>query len=288
MNDDHADTPETVLSDTEIIEQIRSYRDRAPAAGIRFLPKVNVPALKVVRRALPEQAATRALAAAFAAAVRWMPVEPVLAQADATDLRELSARRVGEAQALAQRFIRRQRWIAAGTGAAFGFAGAAGLVADAPALVVLSLATVIRVGHCHGEGTSPTLAAAVFALASADTAEEKATAWQAALTSKAQASPAGIDDAALRDGLERAAERQFAKAALASSLQRLSHTLLQRMGTRKLASALPIIGSVAGGIVNAQFIGQLSEAAQMVFSARQLQRQGIRELLPQRLAALPA
>lgn len=287
MKDDHDDRPEAVLTDAEIIARVRSYRDRVPAAGIRFLPKVNVPALKIVRRALPEQAAARALAAAFAAAVRITPAEPVLEQAAAVDLNNLGDRPVGEAHALAKRFIRRQRWIAAGTGAAFGFAGAAGLVADAPALVVLSLSTVIRIGQCHGQGTSPALAAAVFALASADTAEEKASAWQAALASKAQMIDTGIDDAALRDGLERAAERQFAKAALSSSLQRLSHTLLQRMGTRKLASALPIIGSVAGGIVNAQFIGQLSEAAQMVFSARQLQRQGIRELLPQRLAALP-
>jgi uncharacterized protein (DUF697 family) len=288
MKDEHATPPEAVLSDAEIAAQIRRYCDRAPAAGIRFLPKVNVPALKVVRRALPEQAAARALAAAFAAAVRLTPAAPVLAQAGTGDLSRLSYRPAGEAHALAKGFIRRQRWIAAGTGAAFGFAGAAGLIADAPALVVLSLATVIRIGQCHGEGPSPALAAAVFALASADSTDEKASAWQAALASKAQEISTGSDDAALRDGLERAAERQFAKAALSSSLQRLSHTLLQRMGTRKLASTLPVIGSIAGGIVNAQFVRQLAEAAQMVFSARQLQRQGVRVPLPPRLAKIPA
>ena len=66
---------------------------------------------------------------------------------------------------------------------------------------------------------------------------------------------------------------------LASSLQKLGITLVQRMGARKLAAALPVVGAVAGGVVNARFVGQLAEAAEMVFAARRLQGQGEVKLL---------
>lgn len=253
------------------------WRDRPASADIRHLPKVNVPVLRAVRKALPVQGAHRTLAAAYATALRLSQLARLLRQAKAESLEQLRARPLEEADALAQKIAKQSGWLAASSGAALGVAGLAGWVADVPALLLLALRTLVRIGYCYGEPPSAALVAALFALASADTEDEKRLAWNAALsTPVADAEIAtSIRDAALRDGLERAVEREFAKQALNSSLQKLLTTLVQRLGLKKAAGALPVLGAVVGGVVNLRFVHQLGEAARMVFVARRLLAEGM-------------
>jgi hypothetical protein len=132
------------------------------------------------------------------------------------------------------------------------------------------------VGYCHGESPSPALLAALFALASADTEAEKRAAWNQALTLPSDTiAPAEMLEAALRDGLERAAERELAKQALNSSFQKLATVLVQRLGSRKVAGILPVLGAAVGGAVNIRFMYRLGEAASMAFAARRLIADGI-------------
>ncbi|TAJ52736.1 MAG: hypothetical protein EPN60_04240 [Nevskiaceae bacterium] len=267
---------------------IRAWRDRPPAAELRGMPKVAVPAVGVVRRLVPEHGAQRLLALFYRNALRLAPARVVLNAASAANLDELRARPLADAQALALRLSRRDLGWAAGSGTLLGIAGAAGLAADAPALVLLSMRLLIRTGYCYGEAPTPQLAAALFALASADTVEEKQLAWRSALAARGgHEVGAEIADEALRDGLERAAEREFAKQALSSSLNRLSLNLVQRLGWRKVAGALPLIGAAVGGAVNARFLAQLAVAARMVFAARRLAAQG-EDLLGPKPAAVAA
>lgn len=253
------------------------WRDRPASADIRSLQKVNVPVLRAVRKVLPEQGAHRTLAAAYAAAVRLSQAKRLLRQAKAESLEQLRARPLKQADALAQQIAKQSGWLAASSGAALGVAGLAGWVADAPALLLLALRTLVRIGYCYGEPPSAALVAALFALASADTEVEKRLAWNAALTTPAAdaAIESSISDAAVRDGLERAAEREFAKQALNSSLQKLLTTLVQRLGLKKAAGMLPVIGAAVGGVVNLRFVYQLSEAARMVFVSRRLLADGM-------------
>lgn len=272
----------------ELLAQTLAWRDRVPAADLRGLPAVAVPALGRLRGLLPAGSAGRMLAVAYTAALRTARPERLLRAADADDFDTLRARPLPEVRALARRAAARDMALAAGAGTVFGFAGAAGMAADAPALVLLALRVLIRVGYCHGEPPSPALAAALFALASADTAEEKRLAWRAALSARpsdAAGSPA-VDDAALRDGLERAAEREFAKQALSGSLQKLGLSMAQRLGWRKAAGALPVLGAAVGGAVNARFIAQVAEAAIQVHTARRLAAAG-HDLLSETPAAEP-
>lgn len=260
-----------------LLQAALRWRDRPASADIRSLPKVNVPVLRAVRKVLPEQGAHRTLAAAYAGAVRLSQVGRLLQQAKAESLAQLRARPLKEADALAQKIAKQSGWLAAGSGAALGVAGLAGWIADAPALLLLALRTLVRIGYCYGEPPSAALVAALFALASADTEAEKRLAWNAALTTPVAdaAIESLISDAAVRDGLERAAEREFAKQALNSSLQKLLTTLVQRLGFRKAAGALPLIGAAVGGVVNLRFVHQLGEAARMVFVARRLLADGL-------------
>ena len=270
----------TMHPDAALLHAVLAWRDRPAAPDLRGLPVVNVPALGRLRKALPETAAQRTLAAAYATSVRLSQPSSLLKQAGVQSLEEQRAKSLLDCDALAKKLARRSGWLAGGSGAALGVAGAAGLVADAPALLLIALRALVRIGYCYGEPPSPALVAALFALASADTESEKRLAWQAALTAPAgqhdtSTADEHIHDAALRDGLERAAEREFAKQALTGSLQKLVSTLVQRLGMKKAAGMLPLVGAVVGGAVNIRFVYLMCEAARMTFTARRLLADGM-------------
>lgn len=263
------------LTDTHRLAALLTWRDTPPSAGIRGLPTVSVPLLGRLRKAIPQKLAQQALVAAYSSALKLSSPVRTLRRAGADDLDSLRERDLNDADQLAIRERREALIIASTTGAALGMAGVAGLVADAPALVVLSLRTVLRISACYGEPPSPALAASVFALASADTMAEKAAAWNAALAAKRTIS-GDASEPAVRDGLERAAEREFAKQALQSSLQKLGNSLVQRLGWKRVAGALPVVGAAVGGVVNAQFVASLAMATQQVCVARRLECEGHR------------
>lgn len=268
-------------ADTALFDAVIAWRDRTAHPDLRGLPVVNVPALSRVRKVVPEGAARRTLAAAYAASVRVSQPKALLRQAGVESIEALRSKPLLDCDALARKTARQSGWLAGSSGAALGVAGAAGLVADAPALMLIALRTLVRIGYCYGEQPSPALVAALFALASADTEDEKQLAWQAALTAPAgqgtasAVSTPGIADAAVRDGLERAAEREFAKQALTGSLQKLTSTMVQRLGMKKAAGLLPLVGAVVGGAVNIRFVYLLSEAARMAFAARRFRQDGM-------------
>ena len=135
---------------------------------------------------------------------------------------------------------------------------------------------LIRIGYCYGETPSPALVAGLFALVSADTDDEKREAWNHVLALPPASDVAIADgEAALRDGLERAAERELAKQALNASLQKLACVLVQRLGAKKAAGVLPMLGAVVGGAVNIRFIYRLGEAARMAYAARRFVAEGM-------------
>lgn len=284
----HALAPESEA----LLASIISWRDRPAGPDVRGLPRVNVPLLGRLRKTVPPAAAQRTLAAAYATSVRLSQPQALLRQAGAASLDDLRAASPAACDALARKIALRSGWLAGGSGAALGVAGAAGLVADAPTLLLIALRTLIRIGYCYGEQPSPALVAALFALASADTNAEKRLAWQAALTAAAGGLPHGDEiangEAAVRDGLERAAEREFAKQALTGSLQKLAGALAQRLGMRKAAGLLPVVGALVGGAVNIRFVYLLAEATRMAFNARRLLADGAPLALLLQHEALPA
>lgn len=263
------------MTDDERLDALRRWRDAAPPRDLPGFDRLAAPALATARRAIPASAARRAMTLSYRAGLRLARPAALLARHRDGPLA------LAACEALALREGKQALLLAGGAGTAFGLVGALGLVADAPALLVLALRSLIRIGACYGEAPTPALAAAIFALASADTVQEKHAAWNAALATQ----PAS--DAALRDGLERAVEREFARQALQGSAQKLAASLVSRLGWRKAAGALPLIGAAVGGAVNAQFVARITEAARWACTARRLQAQGL-DLRLDELPPLPA
>ena len=164
--------------------------------------------------------------------------------------------------------------MAAGSGAATGVGGAALIAADIPALLTVCLRTIHQTGMAygyslHGEA-GRALAIGLFALATGNTAEEKQAAIHALRVTEPGAPLPSLAEAAWREGVERLSERELTKQALAYSLHNLARQLGVNLARRKAAAAVPVLGAVIGGSVNAWTVHDLARSTQFAFQAWRL------------------
>lgn len=249
---------------------IRKWQDEAPSWGTRLLARPSGKVASAVQAMVPVEALRAALEGVNRVAEKLSDERSVLRRADATELAELRHWELDQSDHLMRGEQRRAMAMAGLGGAAFGVAGAAGMVIDVPALIGLALRTIHRVALCYGENLTRSedqkLAIGVFALASANSAEEK----RAAIRALRHYTPELLDTAAWRDGVERAAEREMAKEAAVFSLRNLSSKIGINLGKRKAAGAIPLIGAVVGGSVNAWYVYDVSQVSRYVFQERWL------------------
>lgn len=265
------------LSDYEQaqLEQLRSWSAAQPGWLTRRFATASGPVTRLAESLIPLSALQFALTGANRLAVRMVHADTVLKMAAAQDLHELRGADLARGDALAERVRRRAvGWSAAG-GAITGVAGAPGLVLDVPALLTLALHTIHRTGLCYGYDSlaaeKQPYAIGVFSLASANSLEEKTVALQALLSFDSSDATA---TAAMRDGLERAAQRELSKGAAIFSLHNLARQLGTNLARRKAAAAVPLIGALVGGAVNAWYLHDLAQTARYAFHARRFGERG--------------
>lgn len=252
------------------LDEILAWRDAAPDWGTRVMSRPGQIAAMAAQRLVPVTALRAALSGLERAAGRVAGRSDVLRAAGSLTLAEIAELPLSQCDALARRVVRRGVVLGGAGGAVFGVAGAAGMVLDVPALLTLALRTIHRTAYCYGEDwLEPPLRAlpiGVFALASANTLDEKRAAWTALREGTE------LLDAAWRDGVERVTERELAKEATQFSLQTLASRIGMNLGSRKAAGAVPLMGAVIGGTINAGYIHDIGKVARYVMQDRWLRR----------------
>ncbi len=252
------------------LDAIRQWQAERPGWGTRLLSKPGGQIAGAVQALLPEASLRAALDGVNRLAEKLSDQRRLLARAGVGTLAELRGGSLQRCDTLMKSEQRRAMALAGVGGAAFGAAGAAGMVADVPALVALALRTIHRVGLCYGEDLRQPghrqLAIGIFALASANSMEEKQTAVQALRNFE----PGSLDDAAWRDGVERAAEREFAKEAAVFSMRNLASKLGINLGQRKAAGVVPVLGALVGSSVNVWYLYDIGQVSRFVFQERWL------------------
>lgn len=252
------------------LQQIRDWQDESPGWATRLLAKPGSKIAGAMQAMVPVEALRAALNGVNRVAEKLSDERAILKRGGVESLVDLRGVDLDVCDKLMRTEQRRAMALAGVGGAAFGVAGAAGMVADVPSLIALALRTIHRVGLCYGEDLrkpqSRALAIGVFALASANSLEEKQTAVAALRDFKARS----LDAAAWRDGVERAAEREFAKEAAVFSLQNLASKLGVNLGKRKAAGVVPVLGALIGGSVNAWYLYDVGQVSRYVFQERWL------------------
>lgn len=252
----------------KVLRDLRAWQAETPGWGTRLLAKPGGTVAKAVEVLVPTGALRAALAGADRLGRRLSDERSILQRAGVTSLAELRQQPLEACDALSRSVTRRALALGGATGALFGIAGAAGLVADVPTLLTLAMRTIHRIGYCYGEQLDPDherqLAIGIFALVSANSADEKRTALGALRGGGA------LLDAAWRDGVERVAERELAKDATVLSLQTLARSMGINLGKRKVAGTVPVLGAAVGGAVNAWYLSDVARTARHVFQERWL------------------
>ncbi|MGH8441770.1 MAG: EcsC family protein, partial [Nevskiaceae bacterium] len=246
----------------------RAWQAEAPGWGSRLMAKPGSKVAEAVQVLVPARALRAALDGADRLGRKLSHERSILARAGVADLAALRAQPLESLDQLSRSVMRRALALGGATGAVFGIAGAAGLVADVPTLLTLAMRTIHRVGLCYGEkpaaGDERQLALGVFALVSANSSEEKA------LALGALRAGADVHEAAWRDGVERVTEREIAKNATVYSLQNLARSIGVNLGKRKAAGSIPVLGAAIGAAVNAWYLSDVAQAARFTFQERWL------------------
>jgi hypothetical protein len=259
-------SPTLTTYETEQLARLREWQAQSPGFLTRSFAKAAGPAGNVAQKLIPTAALKAALDGVQSIGARVSDRRSILKHAGVGSIAELRALELQACDRLAARVRLRAMLLAGSSGAAFGIAGGFGMVADVPTLLLQTFRSIHRTALCYGEALDAPqlrrLPIAVFALASANTVEEK------------RAALGAIDhdshSAAWRDGMERVAQREFAKDAAMFSLRNLAKTLTEHLGLRKAAGSIPITGALIGGGVNAWYLGDVTQAAKTTFQLRWL------------------
>lgn len=252
------------------LKRLRAWQAEPPGWGTRLMAKPGGKIAQAVQVVVPTAALRRALAAVDRLGRKLSDERSILKRAGVAKITDLRDEPLELCDRLSVSVGRRAQTLGGAAGAVFGIAGAAGLVADVPTLLTLAMRTIHRIGLCYGEhpgvDEERRLGLAIFALVSANSADEK----HAALTALQRHAHADLEDAAWRDGVERVAERELAKEATVYSLQNLARSIGVNLGTRKVAGSVPVLGAAVGGAVNAWYIADVAQTARYVFQERWL------------------
>lgn len=272
--------------------EVTRWEAAPPSVGIRGLNLGSSRAARFFRGAVPVSAIELALGSANTLATRTTASRRLLARAGVDAVEALRAQPLTQCDALAQRVQREAMAAAAATGATTGLGGATLMAVDIPTLLTLCLRTIHRTAISYGYAldgdAGRMLAIGLFALASANSAEEKQAAIRALSAIDPGALPADLSAAAWREGLERASEREVAKQAVTFSVINLSRQLGWNLARRKAAATIPLIGAVVGGSVNAWTAYDLARTTRLAMLAWRLDHWGSRAALaaPDTAAAL--
>lgn len=252
------------------LKELRAWQAEPPGWGTRLLAKPGRKVAEFVQVLVPTGALRAALTGADRLGRKLSDERSILQRAGVASLAELREQPLEACDRLSRHVGRRAATLGGAAGAVFGIVGAAGLIADVPTLLTLAMRTIHRIGLCYGEPAGTVqerrIAIAIFALVSANSADEKLAALNALHHG------GELLDAAWRDGVERVAERELAKDATAYSLQNLARAVGLNLGKRKVAGTIPVLGAAVGGAVNAWYVSDVAQTARYVFQERWLRQ----------------
>ncbi len=245
----------------EQLRAIERWKAHPPGVLAQVTGLTLAPVAWAARRIVPPAAIEAALASGHSIARDTASARDILERAGVQRISELRGRDLAFCDALADAIHSRAVGAATVEGAASGVMGLAAAPLDIPAIIVLALRTIHRIGMCYGfegaEESDERFALAVLSAACANSMAEKNQALRVLASSMDATSVA-----------EMAAGRQLGREATIVAIRTLARQLSTNTAEKRALSAVPLIGAATGAAVNGGFLDDVSWAARRAFQER--------------------
>ena len=263
------------MSEYEIAQvlKIEEWENEEPGVVAKASSVMLKPLGWVVEKVIPQKAIQGALVAFNAASDLLVDKKDILRDGGVSEISELKLKDLSLSDKLANEVHNWAMGIAGGEGAASGFFGLAGMVADVPTLITLALRTIKKIGICYGyESNNEEEKMAVLqimAAAGANTYKEK----MAAVIAIKQINVMLASVTWKKMG-EMAVSNKISKEALMMAIKATAKQLGINLTKRKALQAIPIAGAGVAAAMNVAFITDIAWAARRSYQMRWLTDNG--------------
>lgn len=265
--------PAITSHEREQSKQIQLWKNQEPSVVDKTIGVVIEPLAWMVRQVVPDDALLGALKMARQLSTMTVDTADVLREASAKDILELRSKDLELSDRLADEVHNWGIGLAAASGAGTGAFGIFGAPVDIPTLVIISLRTIEKIGVCYGyeckTQADEDFIMGIIAAAGANTIEDKL----AALTA-IRAIETVLIKQTWKKMAETAAKNHFSKESAIIGLRAVAKQLSINITKRKALAAIPFIGSLVGGSMNAWYLRDIGWAARRVFQERWLMENG--------------
>ena len=244
---------ELTAYESEQIHRIALWKSEPPNPLSELWKRVTYPGTKAIEKLIPKRILRLSIEKSYDAAELTAGREDIKRRAGIDDLTELQRKPLEECDRLADQVGMSAQALAAVEGAATGAGGVLTTLIDIPLLFVLSLRTIMRIGHCYG-----------YPL------EHR----------KGRHFVLGVLVAAASHSLESRRRRLLRLRELEDLIieetqeEILGDELLSFLFQLEIFEEVPGVGAISGALLNLAFIRRIDVTARRVFQERWLQDNG--------------
>lgn len=263
-------TPKSLNAyEREQIERIRAWKSENPSIVIRTIEVIAYPITRYIQEAVPDTALQWAFDAANYLASEAADTGDILKTAGVNNIGILRNKDFRLSDDLADSVHNWAIGLAAASGGAAGAAGILGLAVDIPAVILLALRTIHKIGLCYGYECRSEMdrrfALGVLAASCATSMSEKTEAL-----SVLRMIEAAIAQRTFRAMSKKAAGRQLSREGSVLAIRGLARQIGINLSKRKAAQVIPVIGAAVSASVNGWYIRDVGWAARRAFQERWL------------------
>lgn len=255
------------------VEEIKKWKNEEPSVISKATGWVLKPISKMVEKVVPQSVIRGALVGSDWLAEKLTDKKDIMRDGGVKSINELATKSLELSDKLANNVHNWAIGTALVEGAATGITGLPGMAIDIPALIVMTLRVIRKIGLCYGYDCDTEkekqFVFGIMSAAGANSVNDKMIAL-----ANIQATKVIISKTAWRKMAEKAANNKFSKEAIVLAVKNLAKQLGVNLTKRKALQAIPIIGGAVGASMNVAFINDAAWAARRAFQELWLQDNG--------------
>ncbi|MFZ5698422.1 MAG: EcsC family protein [Pseudomonadota bacterium] len=251
------------------IQKIGAWKREAPSIAFRAIGFAITPMTRLILRVIPDSAIKSVLDFSSSAAEWLTDTDDVVRDAGVGKVEDLRKHDLEKSDRLANAVHNRAIAMATAEGGATGAAGIFGLAVDVPALIVIALRTIHKIGACYGfevrTKSDRDFVLAVLSVSGSNDMIEKV-----AALSTLRAIEVSVAKTTWKALAEKAATEPLGKEASTIGIKNLARQISINLTKRKTLQAIPAIGAIVGASVNGWYVKEVGWAARHAFQERWL------------------